>query len=83
LYDAAGQTGDLRLQPRGFGCDRVLRFLHFPAVGIVLLAQPLLQRAEVLFALVLRPGARVRHLLLKFLRIGIEVLAHRFGHLFG
>ena len=49
----------------------------------MLLAQPLLQRAEVFFALVLRPGARIRHLLLKFLRVGIEVLAHRFGDLFG
>ena len=38
----------------------------------MLLAQPLLQRAEVFFALVLRPGARIRHLLLKFLRLELK-----------
>lgn len=61
----------------------VLRPLHFPPVGIVLFAQTFLQRAEVFFALVLSPGSRVRHLSLEFLRVAVEVLAHRLGHLFG
>ena len=49
----------------------------------MLLAQSLLQSMEVFFLLLLCAGARFRHLLLKLLRSGIEMLSDRLGDLLG